>query len=34
MWLAALGLEHLWEELRLETALVVRTSFDDGGGES
>ena len=31
-WLAALGLEHLWEDLRLETALVVRTSFDGGGG--
>ena len=34
IWLAALELEHLWEELRLETALVVRTSFDGDGAES
>ena len=29
MWLNALGLSDLWEEVELEHALVVRTSFDD-----
>ena len=29
IWLEALGLEDLWEDLQLEHALVVRTSFDE-----
>ena len=30
VWLDALGLGDLWEEIELEHALVVRTSFVDG----
>ena len=30
VWLEALGLSELWEDIELEHALVVRTSFDDG----
>ena len=33
VWLDALGLSDLWEEIELEHALVVRTSFEDAGGE-
>ena len=29
IWLEALGLSDLWEEVELEHALVVRTSFED-----
>lgn len=29
IWLDALGLANLWEDLATERALVVRTSFDD-----
>ena len=30
VWLEALGLSDLWEEIELEYSLVVRTSFEDG----
>ena len=33
VWLEALGLSDLWEEIELEHALVVRTSFEDGRDE-
>ena len=29
VWLEALGLSELWEEMELDLALVVRTSFED-----
>ena len=29
VWLEALGLSHLWEDVELEHALVVRTSFEN-----
>ena len=29
IWLEALGLSDLWEEVELEHAFVVRTSFED-----
>ena len=29
IWLDALGLSHLWEDIQLEHELVVRTSFED-----
>ena len=28
IWLDALGMEHLWEEIELERILIVRTSYD------
>ena len=31
VWLEALGLGDLWEDIELEHALVVRTSFEDAG---
>ena len=33
IWLEALGLGDLWEEIEREHALVVRTSFNDAGEE-
>ena len=30
IWLDAVGLSNLWEEVELEHSLVVRTSFEDG----
>ena len=32
VWLDALGLSDLWEDIELEHALVVRTSFEDAEG--
>ena len=33
VWLEALGLSDLWEDIELEHSLVVRTSFEDAGDE-
>ena len=33
VWLEALGLSDLWEDIELEHTLVVRTSFEDGEDE-
>ena len=33
VWLEALGLSDLWEDIELEHALVVRTSFENAGDE-
>ena len=33
VWLEALGLSDLWEDIELEHTLVVRTSFEDAEDE-
>ena len=33
VWLEALGLSDLWDEIELEHSTVVRTSFEEGTDE-